>query len=99
MTPTWQDIGTANPLRCCGCGKRANGRVKPCDCPTMVGGRDKEDGHREYIVFITATDARRLALSDLIKTRLLGVKPEDQDLTLEDSDWAEIVAALEGASR
>lgn len=85
-------------LRCCGCGKAAVGRVKPCDCATMVGFRDHGAGRHEYIVFISQTAARRLALSELIKTRLLGVHPEDQDLVLEDGDWAEIVAALEGAN-
>lgn len=30
------------------------------------------------------------------KARLLGVHPDDQDVELEDSDWTEIVAALEG---
>lgn len=83
-------------FRCCGCGKVAHDRVKPCNCYTMVGARDKAGGGSEYIVFISHTAARRLALSDLIKTRLLGVHPEDQDLVLEDGDWADIVAALEG---
>ena len=82
--------------RCCGCGMAAPGNVKPCDCATMVGGRDKEDGRREYIVLMSRKAARRLELSGLIKTRLLGIHPEDQDLVLEDGDWAEIVASLEG---
>lgn len=37
-----------------------------------------------------------LALAELIKTRLLGVRPDDQDLVLEDEDWRLIIAALEG---
>lgn len=81
--------------RCCGCGKVAIGRVKPCDCPTGVGGRDDAMGRREYAVLLTKREARCLTLSELIKTRLLGVDPADQDLVLEDSDWADIVVALE----
>lgn len=38
--------------------------------------------------------ARRLAR--LIETRLLGVRPDDQDLVLEDSDWIIILKALRG---
>lgn len=34
------------------------------------------------------------ALAALIETRLLGVDPDDQDLTLEDHDWQMIVHAL-----
>lgn len=33
-------------------------------------------------------------LSDLISKRLLGVLPDDQDLTLEDDDWRIIINAL-----
>lgn len=84
-------------FRCCGCGRASIDQVKPCDCPTMVGGRGSVPG-REYVVFKTVTQARRLALSQLIKTRLIGVHPEDQDLVLEDHDWFEIVAALEGVA-
>lgn len=40
--------------------------------------------------------AARLALSETIKTRILGVRPEDQDVVLEDDDWFHIIAALEG---
>lgn len=79
------------PWRCCGCGAAATGEVKPCQCATQVGWRDGK-----YIVFMSPAQARRLELSELIKTRLLGVLPEDQDLTLEDGDWAEIITALEG---
>jgi hypothetical protein len=35
-------------------------------------------------------------LARLIKTRLLGVAPDSQDLVLEDRDWLRIIAALEG---
>lgn len=34
------------------------------------------------------------ALSELIAHRLLGVRPEDQDLVLEDDDWRLIIDAL-----
>lgn len=74
----------------------ASGQIKPCSCVTMVGARDDENGRREYVVFMSQKAANRLALSGLIKTRLIGVEPDSQDLVLEDADWFEIVAALEG---
>lgn len=43
---------------------------------------------------ITGMPQRRYVLADLIRTRLLGVRPDDQDLVLEDKDWTEIIAAL-----
>ena len=39
------------------------------------------------------TDERQ-ELVDLIRTRLLGIRPEDQDIELEDDDWRTILAAL-----
>jgi hypothetical protein len=48
--------------------------------------------------YAAGVEACRLELSELIKSRILGVRPEDQDLVLEDKDWREIVAALEGRS-
>lgn len=36
----------------------------------------------------------RLRLSETIRTKLLGVAPEDQGVVLEDSDWRIILAAL-----
>lgn len=87
---------TANPWRCCGCGKFATGEVKPCDCVTMCGARDDVDGKRQFVVFMSLTAARRLAISETIKNSLLGVRPEDQDVVLDDADWGEIIAALEG---
>jgi hypothetical protein len=88
-------IMTENPWRCCGCGMAASGEVKPCACVTMCGAR-YDDGKRQFVVFMSATEARRLELSKLIKDRILGVKPDDQDVVLEDADWGDIVAALEG---
>lgn len=35
------------------------------------------------------------ALATMIRTRLLGVRPDDQDLALEDHDWRLIIEALE----
>lgn len=35
-------------------------------------------------------------LIETIRTRLLGIAPDDQDVTLEDSDWLLILGALEG---
>lgn len=37
------------------------------------------------------------ALADLIETRLLGVRPDDQDLVLEDHDWRLILQSLRTA--
>ncbi|MDO8800036.1 hypothetical protein [Phenylobacterium sp.] len=39
------------------------------------------------------------ALATLIKDRLLGVRPDDQDLVLEDHDWEMVIAALEASDR
>lgn len=36
-------------------------------------------------------------LAAMIRTRLLGVRPDDQDLALEDQDWRLIISALEAA--
>lgn len=36
-------------------------------------------------------------LIETIRTRLMGVAPDDQDVTLEDGDWLMILAALEAA--
>lgn len=89
-------LPTKDDYRCCGCGQAALDEVKPCNCVTMVGARDGVDGRRQYVVLKTQKQARREALSALIRERILGVRPEDQDLVLEDEDWMEIVAALEG---
>jgi hypothetical protein len=97
-TPKTPRLPSSEDFRCCGCGAAAFDGVKPCGCPTMVGARGGFS-QREYVVFKTETQARRLALSNLIKTHLLGVRPDDQDLVLEDHDWMEIVAALEGAAQ
>jgi len=33
-------------------------------------------------------------LAEIIRTRLLGVHPDDQDVQLEDADWRTILSAL-----
>jgi hypothetical protein len=38
-------------------------------------------------------------LAETIRSRLLGVRPEDQDVALEDSDWQIILSALDRAAR
>lgn len=83
----------ANPILCCGCGKEAVGGVKPCDCATGCGWRKGEPGS---VVLISRLHARRNELADLIKTRLIGIDPDSQDLILKNHDWHEIVSALEG---
>lgn len=85
-------------FRCCGCGAASIDNVKPCNCATGVGFRvtDGTSGSQEYTVFISKVQAARLALSETIKTRILGIRPEDQDIVLEADDWFHIIAALEG---
>jgi len=34
------------------------------------------------------------SLAETIRTRLLGIAPEDQDVVLEDADWRVIIDAL-----
>lgn len=41
-----------------------------------------------------AESGKREKLSETIKTRLLGVEPDEQDVILEDDDWRMILAAL-----
>lgn len=41
-----------------------------------------------------AGEGEAAKLADLIRTRLLGVDPDDQDLQLEDDDWLLILTAL-----
>jgi len=62
----------------------------------MVGAYDDAEGTRHYVVLMSRERAERMDLSSLIKTRLLGIAPEDQDLALDNDDWMRIVAALEG---
>ena len=38
-----------------------------------------------------------VSLAETIRTRLLGIAPEDQDVVLEDDDWRIILAALSRA--
>ena len=47
---------------------------------------------------VTMTD-QRAELANLIIGRLLGVKPDDPDLVLEDPDWRVIIEALQAADQ
>lgn len=76
--------------KCCGCGKPSPNRERVCDCPTNC----VSQGNRS--AWKVDPGARRL--SETIRTRLLGVKPEDQDVVLEDADWNIILTALDGAA-
>lgn len=88
------------PYRCCGCGTPSLDGVKPCECPTGLGYRLDAKGHPNDIVrFITPDERADAKLAQLIRTRLLGVDPGDQDLELEDHDWERIIAALDGAPK
>lgn len=72
---------------CMGCGIASPNRVRACYCPTncVSNGSGKSAWKIE-------PEPYRLA--ETIRTRLLGVRPEDQDVVLEDKDWLLILQAL-----
>lgn len=73
---------------CIGCGKQSPDRVRACGCQTNVVRQDS--GGSAWKV-----DPDMHRLSETIRTRLLGVKPEDQDVVLEDADWLLILNCLD----
>jgi len=79
------------PLKCCGCGEPSYDGVKPCDCATMCGWHEGANGS---VWFISREQAAHTALAELIETRLIGVRPDDQDIELDDEDWTRICQAL-----
>lgn len=84
------------PYRCCGCGAISETGIKPCDCPTGLGYRlDAKGSPNDIVGFMTAKARDAAELAHLIRTRLLGVDPDDQDLELEDHDWQLIIDVLE----
>lgn len=74
--------------KCTGCGKPTPNRVRNCDCPSGVVYRS--DGPTEWKL---APDLYRL--SKTIRTKLLGVRPEDQDVVLDDDDWRLILETID----
>lgn len=73
--------------KCCGCGKPSPGRFRICDCLTTCVSDDS--GKSAWKI-----DPIPHKLAETIRTKLLGVRPEDQDVVLEDADWQVILAAL-----
>ncbi len=67
------------PWLCAGCGKAADGQIKPCDCVTMVGYRRKGDGLSEHIVFTRPplTAASQIAQAKQIFSEPSGLYDED----------------------
>lgn len=51
------------------------------------------------LVCISSQQLASANLAELIKTRLFGVPPDDQDVVLEDQDWSKILSALEMSDR
>ncbi|MCW2228067.1 hypothetical protein M2238_002192 [Bradyrhizobium elkanii] len=73
--------------KCSGCGVPTPNRVRCCNCPTNC----ISDGQGNGAWKIEAGPSK---LAETIRTKLLGVRPEDQDVVLEDSDWRLILTAL-----
>jgi len=87
---------------------KGDARLKRCDTDGCVGQptwRLEADGRGanycpgcknriSLIEYGLEMGKMRKSLSEIIRTRLLGVKPEDQDIVLEDDDWRVILAAL-----
>lgn len=67
------------PWLCAGCGKAADGQIKPCDCVTMVGYRRKGDGLSENIAFTRPplTAASQIAQAKQIFSEPSGLYDED----------------------
>jgi hypothetical protein len=62
------------PWKCAGCGREARARIKPCDCPTMVGVRQAEDGRREqtWLLILDAAPELYEALRGLLEANADG---------------------------
>ena len=72
--------------KCSGCGKPTPDRIRCCECPTnCVSGSQGSAWKIEPAPHL---------LAETIRSKILGVAPEDQDTVLEDSDWHLILNAL-----
>lgn len=81
-------VAASDEWTCSGCGKPSPGRFRICDCLTNCVSNGK--GKSAWKI-----DPIPHKLIETIRTKLLGVAPEDQDVVLEDADWRVILAALE----
>lgn len=72
--------------KCSGCGAPTPDRVRCCECPTSCVSREGESAWK--------IEPGPHILAETIRTRLLGVRPEGQDVVLEDTDWRIILDAL-----
>lgn len=73
--------------KCSGCGIASPNRVRSCECPTGAVRRSNGEGAWKI-------EPNIAALVETIQTRLLGIRPDDQDVVLEDDDWRLILTAL-----
>jgi uncharacterized protein (DUF1499 family) len=73
--------------KCSGCGIASPNRFRMCDCPTNCVSNGA--GKSEWKI-----EPEPYRLAETIRTKLLGVAPEDQGVVLEDSDWQIILKAL-----
>jgi hypothetical protein len=77
--------------KCSGCGTPTPDRIRVCDCPTNC----VSNGNGKSAWKIDPWPNR---LAETIRTKILGVRPEDQDVVLEDADWLLILKLLESAA-
>lgn len=71
---------------CSSCGKPSPNRFRVCDCPTNCVSFNGKSAWK--------IESGPHKLAETIRSRLLGVAPEDQDVVLEDADWRLILTAL-----
>ena len=50
---------------CAGCGAAAEGKMKPCDCPTNVGTREGPNGRGEQTFWDDPPDPRNATIATL----------------------------------
>lgn len=62
------------PWRCANCGSAADGLIKTCKCPTMVGCRDDENGRRESTWLVTREQDERRRLTDAAPNMLAALR-------------------------
>jgi hypothetical protein len=75
---------------CAGCGVPSPEQERSCACPTNVVLRGPIERREQA----WKREPGVAKLSNTIRTRILGVRPEDQDVVLEDADWQTILTAL-----
>lgn len=70
--------------------------VRGLAAPTVQGGEDLGSSPKSAIP--VAAEGEVATLIETIRSRLLGIHPDSQDVVLEDSEWNLILAALEGSA-